>query len=178
MSISYALFSGGSLLIARYVGIISHSELLSRSKQLLQDTSISPDAQGLADVRQAIFTETDPERVRELTELYADPHRKAEFSKYAILARTFDGQLEKINLFAAQLGAYGVNTKVFTHLAPASKWLGLDPFEAEDLIACLPAQLRFTETLNRHARSEHQGSAPSINGRTSQGPRATSDYFW
>ncbi len=135
MPINYILREAGSLIIVRYLGTISHSEFISHSKRMLKDRAISSPARGLADMRQANFPETDFEGVYELSDLYVEANSRVRFSRYAVLARAEEGVIRRVKLFSERLELYGVKITVFGHLAPASMWVGLDPFEAEELIA-------------------------------------------
>ncbi len=73
MSVKYAVLNDGKLVIERWVGEISHAELIEHEKQQLNDTSIAQRAVVLADARQAVFPETTSINIHELTDLHSNP---------------------------------------------------------------------------------------------------------
>ena len=73
MSVKYAVLNDGKLVIERWVGEISHAELIEHEKQQLNDTSIAQRAVVLADARQPVFPETTSINIHELTDLHSNP---------------------------------------------------------------------------------------------------------
>jgi len=73
MSVKYAVLDDGKLVIERWVGEISHAELIEHEKQQLNDTSIAQRAVVLADARQAEFPQTTSINIHELTDLHSNP---------------------------------------------------------------------------------------------------------
>ncbi len=73
MSVKYAVLNDGKLVIERWVGEISHAELIEHEKQQLNDSSIAQRAVVLADARQAVFPETTSINIHELIDLHSNP---------------------------------------------------------------------------------------------------------
>ena len=120
----YKVVDNGRLVVERWVGYISHAELIEHEKQQLNDTSITRGAKALADTTQARFPETSLDRVHELSDLHADPRNKTSISKYALLVA--DETWPKAKLFEKQVAKYGLTAISFNSLHTASAWLGLD----------------------------------------------------
>lgn len=135
MPVNYLVVNDGHVVIERWVGSISHEELVSHERKQLQDTSISPGAIVLADCRKVIF-ETTPDKVFEMTDNHKLIHNKTYLSKIAVIVKDDDG-FSKARIFAEQTAALGVNTIVFSNFDIACTWLGLRDIEAEQLVASI-----------------------------------------
>lgn len=119
---AYVVSDNGKVVLERWVGTVTHEELLAHERAQLHDPAIRPGAVMLVDATQARF-ETPLEAVHELSDLYqaGDVRR---IVKCALLAN--NETYEQAQLFAAQVGKLGVSIIVFTLLDTACLWLGID----------------------------------------------------
>ena len=85
MPVKYIAVDDGNLVIERWIGRISHAELLEHERQQLHDRSIKQGARVLVDARDASFPETTADILHEVTDLYVKLQNKASTSKCALL---------------------------------------------------------------------------------------------
>ena len=123
MAVRYIVLDGGRVVIEKWVGKVSHAELINHEKEQLNDQSIAPGAIAIADGRQAVF-QTTLDRVHELTDVHADPNNKTSISRYALLVGS--DTLERVKAFEAEAKKHGVTIITFNVLDTACTWLGLD----------------------------------------------------
>jgi len=123
MAVRYIVLDGGRVVIEKWVGKVSHAELINHEKEQLNDQSIAPGAIAIADGRQAVF-QTTLDSVHELTDVYADPNNKTSISRYALLVRSDTWKRAKV--FEAEAKKHGVTIITFHALDTACTWLGLD----------------------------------------------------
>jgi hypothetical protein len=124
MPVKYIVLNKGKLVIERWVGTISHAELIEHERNQLNDTSIARGAIALADARQALFPETTLDGIRELAELHTKPENKTSISSYALLVTTETWPQAKI----LEKEAEEVGVMIITFDSPdvACTWLGID----------------------------------------------------
>ncbi len=130
MPVKYVVVDNGNLVIERWMGKISHAELLEHERQQLGDRSIKRGAKVLVDARKASFPETTLDGLHELTDLYVKLQRKVSTSKCALLvnhkawpqAKAFETGGEK----------HGLTIITFNELGTACVWLGIDLHIARD----------------------------------------------
>ena len=134
MPVAYLVSFAGKLVIERWVGSISHAELMAHEKKQLQDTSIAPGAAVLADARSASFTETSYDIIHELSDLHADPRGRTFMARLAIVIGEDD--FNKAKAFESQLRRHGMDAIVFSsaNMDLACHWLGIDPLDTQKLI--------------------------------------------
>lgn len=134
MPVEYVVSFDGTLVIERWVGSISHAELISHEKKQLQDTSIAPGAAVLVDARNASFSETSYDIIHELSDLHGDPNCETLMRRGAIVIGEDD--FNKAKALESQLRQYGIPVIVFSsaNMDLACHWLGIDPLDTQKLI--------------------------------------------
>jgi len=123
MAVRYIVLDGGSVVIEKWVGKVSHAELINHEKEQLNDQSIAPGAIAIADGRQAVF-QTPLDLVHELTDVHADPNNKTSISRYALIVGS--DTWEQAKVFEAEAKKHGLTIISFHALETACTWLGLD----------------------------------------------------
>lgn len=124
MPVDYLVLNNGKLVVERWVGEISHAQLLQHEKKQLNDATIAKGAVVLVDANQARFSETALDMVRELSDLYGEAGNRTGFSKIALLVNPDDWLKAKV--FQAQAKAHGVVVITFISLHVACLWLRID----------------------------------------------------
>jgi hypothetical protein len=124
MPVKYIVVDNGNLVIERWVGTVSHAELLEHERQHLDDRSIKRGAKVLVDARDASFPETTADGFREVADLYVKLRTMASTSKCALLVSNQTWPQAK----ALETGGekYGVTIIMFNELSTACAWLGID----------------------------------------------------
>ena len=130
MPVKYIAVDDGNLVIERWIGRISHAELLEHERQQLHDRSIKQGARVLVDARDASFPETPADILHEVTDLYAKLQNKARTSKCALLVS--DKSWQQAKVFETGGEKYGVTIITFNELSTGCAWLGIDPRIAMD----------------------------------------------
>jgi hypothetical protein len=130
MPVKYIAADDGNLVIERWIGTISHAELLEHERQQLHDRSIKQGARVLVDARDASFPETTADILHEVTDLYVKLQNKASTSKCALLVS--DKSWQQAKVFETGGEKYGVTIITFNELSSACAWLGIDPRIAMD----------------------------------------------
>ena len=138
MSVTYVVARGGSLVVELWIGTITHRELIEHEKGQLQDNSIKPGAIVLADCRRASFSETTPDTIHELPDLYLEPDLKVGFSRVAIVMQGSD--FDTARTFEDLARPMGIDIITFSNFDVACTWLGIAPAEVTELIAKLEAE--------------------------------------
>jgi len=133
----YEVYDQGRTVLELWTGTIAHEEIVTQTRDQLQDGRIAPGASLLVDATRARF-ETPTELVHEVSAEFARPDRKTSILKHALLVN--HDAWDRAQLLAREEEGYGVTTIVFTSLDIACHWLGLDPAVALD---------RFTRMLQR-----------------------------
>lgn len=119
---AYVVSDNGKVVLERWVGTVTHEELLAHERAQLLDPAIKPGAVMLVDATLARF-ETPLEAVHELTDLY----RAAGVRRVVKCAMLVNNETyEQAQLFAAQAGRLGVSIIVFSLIDTACLWLGID----------------------------------------------------
>ncbi len=126
----HLVVNDGKLVIEKWVGTISHAELLSHEKEHFLDTSIADGAKVLIDAREAEFPETTSDRVVEMVALY--PESKSRMSACAALFRS--DYFERAKLWETQMRQHGVRVVLFNSFNVACTYLGIDPAQTQGLI--------------------------------------------
>ena len=126
---SYIVLDSGTLVIERWTGTVTHDELISHERDQIEDRSIKPGAVVLAYAADASF-ETDPEEVRQLSDLYGRGDIAME--KCAVVVN--DDAYDRAQLFAAQGTGHGVSIVVFNDVEAACEWLGVDPVKVKSTL--------------------------------------------
>lgn len=132
MPVTYIVLKSGRLVIEKWVGRISHKELIDHEKQQLNDTSIARGAIALVEAREAVYPETSLDLVHELADVNADPGNRTSISRYALLVS--DETYEQAKVFELEARKYGVTIITFNLLATACTWLGIDEKDAAEKI--------------------------------------------
>ena len=130
MPVKYIVVDNGNLVIERWVGKISHAELLEHERQQLGDRSIKRGARVLVDARKASFPETTLDGLHELTDLYVKLQSKTGTSKCALLVN--DKVWPQAKAFETGGEKHGLTIITFNELSTASVWLGIDLRIARD----------------------------------------------
>lgn len=148
MPVDSLVLDNGKLVIERWVGEISHAQLLQHEKQQLDDATIAKGAVVLVDAEQARFSETALDMVHELSDLYADTGNRTGLSKIALLVNPDDWLKAKV--FQAQAKTHGVVIITFISLHVACLWLRIDEQRAAHYLKqLLPARGRAPVWNNR-----------------------------
>jgi hypothetical protein len=132
---NYVVRNDGNLVFERWIGVITHEELITHEQRQLQDTSIKPGAAVLADAREATF-ETEAPDVHELSDLYGRSDNPARMGRCALLVN--DETYRRAQLFAKQSQQHAITIIIFNALDTACKWLGLDADQAREEIKHIP----------------------------------------
>ena len=119
---AYMVAGDGKVVLERWIGTVTHEELLAHERAQIRDPAIRPGAVMLVDATQARF-ETPLEAVHELLDL----HRAADDRRVVKCAMLVNNETyEQAQLFAAQAGKLGVSIIVFSLIDTACLWLGID----------------------------------------------------
>lgn len=119
------VLNNGKLIIERWMGKISHAEVIDHERQQLNDTSIKRGAKVLADLREAsIYETTLGDRLDELMELYSNPKNKTGIAKCALVVN--DETWSQAKALEAGIEKHNVTFIAFTTLDIACTWLGID----------------------------------------------------
>ena len=125
MPVRYIVLNNGNLVIERWVGRISHAEVIDHERQQLNDISIKRGARILADTREAVFPETTiGDRLDELMELHSDPKNKTTIAKCALVVN--DETWAQAKAIEAGTEKHNMAFIAFTTLDIACAWLGID----------------------------------------------------
>jgi len=124
MPVKYIVVDNGNLVIERWQGKISHTELLEHERKQLKDTSIKLRSKGLVDARDASFPETTLNLIHELTDLYTQLGNMRAALKIALLVSSKTWPQAK----AYETGGekHGLTIITFNELGTACSWLGID----------------------------------------------------
>ncbi len=130
MPVKYIVVDKGNLVIERWMGKISHTELLEHERQQLGDRSVKRGARVLVDARKASFPETTLDGLHELTDLYVKLQSKTSTSKCALLVS--DKAWSQAKAFETGGEKHGLTIITFNELSTACAWLGIDLRIARD----------------------------------------------
>jgi hypothetical protein len=124
VGVRYIVSDGGRVVIEKWVGKISHAELMNHEKEQLNDQSIADEAIVIVDARQAVFPEATLDGAREFANLLNAPDKKAKFSHFALLVsgETWD----QAKVLESETEKLGKEIIAFNDLNIACTWLGLD----------------------------------------------------
>lgn len=123
MPSTYRVLFEGSLVIEKWVGDISHSELVSHECEMSRDTAIESVANVLVDARLANFA-SSREQIESLREVYEHPEAQSRNARCALLVST--EAWHQARQYEALMQDFGVNVICFTALPIACTWLGYD----------------------------------------------------
>ncbi len=133
MAVDYIVAREGTLVVEKWVGAISHTEMIAVKLRQFEDPHIAPGARVLSDCTRAISFETSFDRVGELAAMHGEPHEKPGPSALAIVVS--DHAFERATAFSKKASPHGLQTIVFFHnLDAAATWIGIDTGEAKRLL--------------------------------------------
>jgi hypothetical protein len=156
MPVKYIVMDSGRLVIEKWVGRISHAELIDHEKQQLNDTSIAPGAVALVEAREATYPETSLGLVHELADVHSNPGNKTSISRYALLVS--DETYEQAKVFEQEARKHGVTIITFNWLSTACTWLGIDAKTVEEKIKSIVIEWRpAPRSASREESSQAEG---------------------
>jgi len=124
MASKYIVADGGRMVIEKWAGNVSSSEIVEHEKAQCMDPSIVQGAVVIVDIRQAIFPEATPESSRNFASLLAQPDNREKFSRFALLV---SGKVwETAKVLESETEKLGVRIIAFTDVHVACTWLGLE----------------------------------------------------
>lgn len=124
MPFSYLVVDDGRLIIKKWRGKVSNSELFGREEESLKDKNIKPGACTISDCRSAVFFETTPQDLNKLGEVYSGIGGKANISKIAMI---LNGEnFPNVSMLDQQLKKFPVNAIAFSNFDVACAWLGIN----------------------------------------------------
>ena len=124
MGVRYIVLDGGKVVIEKWVGNVSHAEVINHEKEQCNDQSIAQGAVVIVDAREAVFPQTTSEGLREFACVLAEPDNKTKFSRFALMVA---GEIwEKVKTLESETEERGVRIIMFSDLDIACTWLGLD----------------------------------------------------
>lgn len=125
----YEVFDDGDTVLELWTGTVTHDEIVTQTRDQLQDTRIRPGASLLVDATRARF-ETPAEQAHEIAAEFGRPERKTSIMKHALLVN--HEAWDRAQLLAREAEGYGVTTIVFVSLDIACRWLGLEPTDVQE----------------------------------------------
>jgi hypothetical protein len=129
MPVEYVVLDKGALVLELWTGAISHDEVLAHERRHLSDPLIAFGASVLVDATSASF-ETEPEMVREVTDLYRCSAGRLRVGKVALLVN--ESGYDRVRLYVSQSSDFGVRAILFNSLNVACTWLGIDVARARE----------------------------------------------
>jgi hypothetical protein len=124
MACKSLVLSGGTVVLERWTGLVTHEELLAHNRNLVQDPSIARAASVIADCRAAqILIPTG--RLHEIADIHEGPAGERKIARFAFLVAADVYDLAQ--QFVGDVARHGVTAIVFTSLDVACQWVGIDP---------------------------------------------------
>lgn len=142
---AYVVLQQGRMVIEKWVGTISHEELISHEADQLNDASIKSGAVCLTDARDAAFL-SPPERIHEMFEPQINSEYSAKLSKVALLVS--DNSYEKAKVYEKTAEKYNINVIIFSNFDVACRWIGIDPPHAKEQIKDLCSEIERSSASN------------------------------